>query len=105
MFTRAIFAVAFAAIGTTAYAQAGTPGVDQRQANQAARIERGIDSGALNAREAGRLEAGQARIERMEGRAKADGVVTGRERARLHDAQDLQSRRIYRQKHDRQRAR
>jgi hypothetical protein len=38
----------------------------------------------------------------MESRAKADGVVTRGERARLHQAQDVQSRRIYNQKHDRQ---
>jgi hypothetical protein len=38
----------------------------------------------------------------MENRAKAVGVVTRAERARLHQAQDAQSARIYRQKHDRQ---
>jgi hypothetical protein len=41
----------------------------------------------------------------MEDRAKSDGVVTARERARLHQAQDVQSARIARQKHDRQRRR
>ena len=38
----------------------------------------------------------------MENRAKSDGVVTARERARLQHAQNVESKRIYRQKHDRQ---
>ncbi len=85
-----------------AFAQANTPGVDQRQANQERRIDQGVASGSLTEREARRLDRGQERVERIENRAKADGVVTGRERARLHQAQDVQSRRIYNQKHDRQ---
>ena len=87
---------------TLAFAQASTPGVDQRQANQERRIDQGIASGSLTPREAARLERGQARVDRMENRAKADGVVTARERARLHEAQDVESARIHRQKHDRQ---
>lgn len=86
-----------------AFAQPATPRVDQREARQEARIQQGVQSGALTPREAGRLEAGQQRIENMEARAKADGVVTRQERAHLHHAQDVQSRRIAREKHDRQR--
>ena len=85
-----------------AFAQVNTPRVDQRQANQERRIEQGVASGSLTQREANRLERGQQRVENMEARAKADGVVTPGERARLHQAQDVQSRRIYNQKHDRQ---
>jgi hypothetical protein len=85
-----------------AFAQAETPPVDQRQLNQERRIEQGVVSGSLAAREANRLEHGQQRVDNIEQRAKADGVVTGRERARLHHAQDVQSRRIAVQKHDRQ---
>lgn len=101
------FAVAgvVATLGAAAFAQTATPRVDQRQLNQERRIEQGVDSGALTAREANRLEAGQDRVERVEDRAKADGVVTRRERVRLHQAQDVQSGRIARQKHDRQRDR
>ena len=85
-----------------AFAQANTPSVDQRQANQEQRIEQGVASGSLTQREANRLERGQQHVDNMENRAKADGVVTRGERARLHQAQDAQSARIYRQKHDRQ---
>jgi hypothetical protein len=87
---------------TLAFAQANTPRVDQRQANQEQRIDQGIASGSLTQREANRLERGQQRVDNMENRAKADGVVTRRERAQLHQAQDRQSDRIYAQKHDRQ---
>ena len=79
-----------------------TPRVDQRQANQEARIEQGVRSGALTRQEAARLEKGQDRVEALEDKAKADGKVTAKERTRLHRAQDRQSARIYQQKHDRQ---
>lgn len=79
-----------------------TPRIDRRQANQQTRIEQGVNSGALTGREVVRLERGQRHVENMEDRAKADGRVTGSERARSERAQDVQSRRISRQKHDRQ---
>ena len=66
-----------AAASITAFAQpAHTPGVDARQANQAARIDAGRANGSLSKREARRLEQQQAEIRRYERRAKADGVVT-----------------------------
>lgn len=106
VFAAAITASIAASVALPALAQpAATPGIDQRQANQERRIDQGIASGELNARETTRLERGQQRVENMETRAKSDGVVTKRERARIHQAQDRQSKRIYRQKHDRQRAR
>jgi uncharacterized membrane protein YebE (DUF533 family) len=37
----------------------------------------------------------------MENRAKSDGVVTRGERAKIQHTQNVQSKRIYRQKHDR----
>jgi hypothetical protein len=40
----------------------------------------------------------------METRAEADGKVTKKERARIEHAQDNQSRKIYREKHDKQTA-
>ncbi|MBS1140167.1 MAG: hypothetical protein H6R13_1620 [Proteobacteria bacterium] len=87
---------------TLAFAQGNTPRVDQRQANQEQRIDQGGASGSLTQREANRLDRGQQHVDNMENRAKSDGVVTRGERARLHQAQEVQSRRIYAQKHDRQ---
>lgn len=79
-----------------------TPRVDQRSIHQEQRIEQGVASGSLTASEANRLERGQQHVDNMEARAKSDGVVTRQERLRLHEAQNVQSGRIDRQKHDRQ---
>lgn len=87
-----------------ALAQTATPNIDQRQANQQRRIDQGVQSGQLNQREAARLEKGQAHVQKMEDKAKADGVVTNKERAKITHAQDQQSRKIYREKHDKQHA-
>ncbi len=97
-----IIAALLAAAALPALAQTNTPVLDQRQANQEARIQQGVASGELTAREAARLERGQQRVENMEAAAKADGVVTKRERVQLQHAQNVQSRRIAAQKHDRQ---
>jgi uncharacterized membrane protein YebE (DUF533 family) len=87
----------------TAFAQTATPGFDQRQANQERRIDQGVASGQLTQREAARLDRGQEHLQRMEDKAKSDGAVTRQERSRLQHAADVQSRHIYREKHDRQR--
>ena len=84
------------------YAQAETPVIDQRQANQEQRIDKGIASGQLNGREANRLNKQQGHIDNMENRAQSDGVMTKKERARIGAAQDRASRHIVREKHDRQ---
>lgn len=85
-----------------ATATAGTPRLDQRQANQAQRIRQGVRSGELTRPETRRLVHGQRELRRDERAAKADGVVTARERAELQHEANQQSRRIYRQKHDAQ---
>ncbi len=100
MIGKSAIAGLLAVAASAAFAQANTPGIDRRQFNQEHRIEQGEISGALTARETRRLEAGQVRVERMEDRAKSDGRVTRVERARLHQAQSVQSARIARQKHD-----
>lgn len=102
MKTNAVILAAAALLPLAAFAQSSTPVFDQRQANQEKRIEQGTQSGALTQREAARLEKGQDRLQRMEDRAQADGTVTRAERARLQQAENVQSKRIYRQKHDRQ---
>lgn len=84
------------------FAQAETPGIDQRQANQERRIDQGIASGRLSEREASRLNNQEEHINNLEEKAKSDGVVTKKERARIRHAQDRTSRHIARQKHDRQ---
>jgi len=84
-------------------AQTNTPNIDQRQANQQQRIDQGVKSGQLTGKEAARLEKGQEHVQKVEDKAKADGVVTKKERARIQHAENVQSRHIAKQKHDRQR--
>ncbi|MGE5641183.1 MAG: hypothetical protein ACM30H_13920 [Clostridia bacterium] len=105
MKTRIIVATVAAAFALPAFAQTtSTPRIDQRQANQERRIEQGEKSGALTQKEAARLEKGQAHVQKMENKAVADGKVTAKERARIEKAQNKQSRKIYREKHDKQTA-
>ncbi len=97
-----LLAAAIPAVAQTATPPTAQQRIDQREANQQKRIEQGEKSGALTQREAGRLDKGQARVEKMEQKAAADGTVTGKEARRVEHAQDVQSRQIRREKHDRQ---
>ena len=72
----------------------------QRNANQQQRIEQGVQSGQVTNKEASRLERGQARVDRTEARAGADGHVGAREQARIQHRENAQSRHIYRDKHN-----
>jgi hypothetical protein len=83
-------------------AQAGTyaPRIDAREAYQQARIQQGVNSGQITPREYYRLERQQARIRAAEARMKADGRLTRRERARLHQMLNNSSRSIYYAKHN-----
>ena len=101
--TSSLLLAVLAAFALPVLAQTATPRVDQRQANQQQRIDQGVASGELTGKEAARLEKGQEHVQKVEDKVKADGTVTPKERARLHQAQDNQSRKIARQKHDRQR--
>jgi hypothetical protein len=82
--------------------QPNTPRVDRREAKQEQRIEQGAASGSLTQKEEKQLDQGQARVATAENKAKADGVVTKKEKARLAHMQNKQNRHIKRQKHDKQ---
>ena len=92
--------IAALAVTLTAPVFAGTPQYNARQQHQRERIVNGVQNGELTMRETRRLAAGQVHLNRVERRAKADGVVTSRERAHLQHEANQQSRRIYSQKHD-----
>jgi hypothetical protein len=74
----------------------------QRDVNQQTRIEEGLKSGALNTREAAKLEKQEAGINRMQANALKDGKLGKGEAARIEKAQDRVSKNIYAQKHDAQ---
>src|SRR5258708_7761130 len=97
-----LIAVAVAGLFSVS-ASAQTVGSEvQRNVNQQQRIEQGIQSGQLTNREAAKLERGQARVNRAEARAGADGHVGPNEQRRIQKAENQQSKRIYREKHDAQ---
>lgn len=102
-FASTLLVAVLAAFALPVLAQTNTPTIDQRQANQQQRIDQGVKSGQLTGKEAARLEKGQEHVQKVEDKAKADGVVTKKERARIQHAEDVQSRHIAREKHDRQR--
>ncbi len=81
-------------------AQSKTPGVTKRQINQQKRIAQGVKSGELTKREVIKLEKNAAQLQRQKKKAKADGVVTPKERVKLHRKANSNSRKIYKQKHD-----
>jgi hypothetical protein len=89
-------------IALQTYAQTATPGVTEKQVNQHQRIKEGRQSGELTKKEARRLRAREAKIQRNKRIAKSDGVVTKQERKKIHREQRRTSRAIYRQKHDAQ---
>lgn len=95
-----VAALSLAMGSAAALAQSATPGIDQRQSNQSARIAKGEQTGTLSKREAARMKAGQQKVTAMKANAAADGKVTRAERQAIQREQNKQSRRIARQKHD-----
>ncbi|HTZ40258.1 MAG TPA: hypothetical protein VMB77_08875, partial [Syntrophales bacterium] len=78
------------------------PGIEKRMENQQRRIQQGINSGQLTPKEAGRLEARQAKIKQDELRMKSDGKLTADERRKLNRELDKEDKRIHKEKHNRQ---
>ena len=101
---RSLIAVAvLIATCATAQAQQGAAVETQRDANQQQRIEKGLQSGELNTKEAGRLERQEQAVEKQEAHAmKSGGTLTPQEQARINREQNQVSRNIYQQKHDAQ---
>jgi hypothetical protein len=72
----------------------------QRNVNQQQRIANGVNSGALTNHEVGSLERGQAHVDRREANAAANGHVGAAEQRGIHRAENRQSARVYRKKHN-----
>jgi len=73
----------------------------QRNINQQSRIEQGVQNGSLTNKEVGNLERGQARVDRTEARAGANGHVSAGEQTRIQNKENKQSQKIFREKHNR----
>ena len=74
----------------------------QRDINQQKRVEQGVQSGSLTNHEVGKLEKGEAKVDRKEARAGADGHVGKREQRRIQRSENKESRKIFKEKHDAQ---
>jgi len=85
--------------GATVFAQSTATTV-QRDINQQQRIEQGLQSGALNTREASALEREESRVNQMQSQVLKDGKLTPAEKSRLNAAQDKVSGDIYAAKHN-----
>ncbi|KJK20900.1 hypothetical protein UB46_30070 [Burkholderiaceae bacterium 16] len=72
----------------------------QRNINQEQRIQNGVANGSLTNREAGKLERGQAHVDRREARAGANGHVGAAEQRGIQRAENRDSRSIYHDKHN-----
>jgi hypothetical protein len=75
----------------------------QRNINQQKRIEAGVQNGSLTNHEVGKLEHGQARVDRIEANAARNGHVGAAEQRRIQNNENAQSRRIHHEKTDAQR--
>ena len=73
---------------------------DVRQDRQEARIEQGIQSGALTRKEARVLQRDQERLERLEWRLRRDGSLSRKDRRILQAEYDELSQRIRILKHN-----
>lgn len=93
-------AAALTLLSFGAMAQNASDNTVQRDVWQQKRIENGLQSGTLTAREAAQLEKEESRIDRMQARDMKDGHISAAERAQLKAAQDKASRDIALAKHN-----
>lgn len=77
-----------------------TPGVNQTQRNQKTKIRQGVKSGELTIKESRELYHQQKLIQLQKTMAKADGVITKKERARIKTNQAKAKSNIYKKKHN-----
>ena len=81
-------------------AQTQTKKVNQRQENQKERVAQGVKSGELTKKETRKLARQQRDIQKTKRAAKADGVVTKKERAVINQKQNAANRNIKRKKNN-----
>ena len=75
--------------------------MDQRRENQQDRIAQGVKSGSLNAGQTAKLEGQEAKINQQvrTDRAANGGKLTAAEKKQVNKEQNVESRRIYNNKH------
>jgi uncharacterized membrane protein YebE (DUF533 family) len=81
-------------------AQTQTKKANQRQVNQKERTKQGVKSGELTKKETKQVVRQQRDIRRTKKAAKADGVVSKKEKAVINSKQNAASRNIKRKKNN-----
>lgn len=89
--------VAFFAAG---FSQTTKKQVNKRQVVQNKKINQGVKSGELTKKEAVKLKAQQRNINQTKKAAKADGVVTPKEKAIIKHKQNKAAKNIAKKKHN-----
>lgn len=79
------------------------PPVVKKSIKQQKKIQHGVKSGELTKKETVKLQRQQRRIFKAKRKAKADGVVTPKEKAKLHVRHKRANAAIYRMKHNKAR--
>jgi hypothetical protein len=104
---RVILAGALTIAPAALFAQAPTPGahdynINQRKADEQARVAQGVRSGQMTAHETAHVERQESAINHEEHvmRAQDNGHLTRQDRSVIHAQQNQESRRIYRDKHN-----
>lgn len=95
-----ILGLSFVLFCSVGFAQTAKKRVNAKQINQKNRITQGVKSGELTKKEATKLRAQQKEIAKTKRAAKADGVVTKKERAIIHNKQVRASGNIARKKNN-----
>jgi Skp family chaperone for outer membrane proteins len=81
-----------------------TPNLDKREVNQQKRIDQGVASGQLTAKETNNLDKREAKLAADKTAAKTDGKVTRAERRKLQKEANRDSKAIYKLKHNKKTA-
>jgi hypothetical protein len=97
--TTKISAIALALL-TLAPVTANANSIDNRQANQADRIEKGRQTGSVTWTEGIKLRAEQRKISRTEAKLKSDGYLSSKDKRVLTKMQNKASKHIVTEKHD-----
>ena len=105
-FRRTLVAAATLLAAGFTLAQPATPAdasaqVTQRQANQQQRVENGLKNGSLTVKEAGRIERGEAALDRTIARDAANGI-SPKEQAQINRRENALSREIANDTHNAQ---
>ena len=91
------------AIGALLSTGAFAEQVKNREERQQERINEGVESGELTKKEAVKLEAAEAKLHQEIKENRQDGPgLTPKERAKIQKKQNKMSKKIYKQKHDKQ---